>query len=421
MQETLQNADGPIVRNILIASVDDPWKKGGVGGKHTHIRLLMKGLSEMGARVDLATVKESASFRYTKLYPGSVKHRILRSTRQVRYERYVNRYSDELFRSLLKEINDSREIVNPHDVISAKGVLDAYKSKGREPTPMVLTLHGYYTREACSVGEIPEESPQYERAMALERAMYEKASRIVCVDSRIRRYVLDEVDIDGSRVTVLANAVDTSTFVPLEDVKKNARRSSLGLPEDRLMILCPRRLVPKNGVVYAVNAMKQVVKSVPDALLVLAGNGPQRREIESTTKKLGLENNVLFGGSIPHDKIVGFYSASDIVLVPSTLSSGVEEATSLSMLEGMACGKPVIVTNVGGLKDTIVDGKTGIIVPDKDADAIAAAAVRLWNDKELANDIGVGARLYVELNHSHTEHAGRMLEQYRLALGARHG
>lgn len=420
MNETHQKNNEHDIRNILIATADDPWKGGGVGGKHTHIRLLIKGLSEVGVKTDLATVKETVSFRCMRLYPGSIKHRILRSPRQVRYERYVSRYSDELLRSLLKRINDSHEIVNPHDVIAVKGALDAYERKGREPPPIVLTLHGYYSREACSVGEMPEESPQYERAMALERAMYEKTSRIVCVDSRIRRYVLDEADICDSRVTVLANAVDTSGFVPIEDMKKNALRSSLGLPEDRLMILCPRRLVPKNGVLYAVSAMKQVVKSVPDALLILAGSGPQRREIESTAKSLGLENNVLFSGSIPHDKIGGFYSASDIVLVPSILSSGVEEATSLSMLEGMACGKPVIVTNVGGLKETVVDGKTGIIVPDKDADAIAAAAVRLWNDKELANDLGVGARLYIERNHSYRVHTERMLEQCRLALETRH-
>lgn len=418
MQKTVQEEKGASVRNVLIASVDDPWKRGGVGGKHTHIRLLMKGLDALGVKADLATVKETPPFRYLRLYPGSAKHRVLRSSRAVRFERYMNRYSSELLKSLLGEIDDSHEVVNPHDVVSAKAVLEAYIKENREVPPTVLTLHGYYSREACSVGEMPEDSPQYERAMALERSMYDRAARIVCVDSRIRRYILDEVVMDESKITVLPNAVDTMKFVPLEDVRKNARRSSLGLPEDRLMILCPRRLVPKNGVVFAVRAMTHVVKSVPDALLVLAGDGPQRREIESTTRKLGLKNNVLIAGSIPHDRIEGFYSASDVVLIPSILSSGVEEATSLSMLEGMACGKPVIVTNVGGLKETVVDGKTGIIVPDKDPEAIAAAAVRLWTDRSLANDLGVGARIQVERNHSHSVHAKKMLEQYRLALGA---
>jgi glycosyltransferase involved in cell wall biosynthesis len=112
-----------------------------------------------------------------------------------------------------------------------------------------------------------------------------------------------------------------------------------------------------------------------------------------------------------------YFAAADAIVIPSVLSAGVEEATSLSMLEGMACGKPVIVTAVGGLKETVRDGATGLIVPPADPPAIAAAALRLLSDPELRARIGVSARKYVEDHHSYTAHAKLVLAEYDLALG----
>jgi len=93
------------------------------------------------------------------------------------------------------------------------------------------------------------------------------------------------------------------------------------------------------------------------------------------------------------------------------LSAGVEEATSLSMLEGMATGKPVIVTDVGGLKETVKHGETGLIVKQADPRAIARAIEELMEDKNLGLRLGAAARDYVQESHSYLTHARGILAE----------
>jgi glycosyltransferase involved in cell wall biosynthesis len=254
------------------------------------------------------------------------------------------------------------------------------------------------------------------RIQEIERRAYRNAWRIVCVDSRIKDYVTSEFEIDPGLVSVLPNAIDTDGFSETTPSERKAARSKLRLPEDLKIVLCSRRMVPKNGVPFAVEAMKFVKSTQPEAILVLAGDGPERGSVEQVIQNEHLENEVRLAGSVPHAQIADYYAASDIVLVPSIKSEGVEEATSLSMLEGMSCAKPVIVTNVGGLKETVKDGETGLVVQQSSPEAIANAIDRLLKDPTLASRLGKAAREYVKKNHSYTTHAKRMLTEYEQAV-----
>jgi glycosyltransferase involved in cell wall biosynthesis len=282
--------------------------------------------------------------------------------------------------------------------------------------PVVLTLHGYLAWEAASDRELTEGSDQYNRFLELEKLSHRIAWRIVCVDTRIRDHVLSLGCIEAPRVTVLPNAVDTETFRPPTGAQMRGARERLGLPKDSPVLLCPRRLVPKNGVDRAILAMKTVAKSRPDAILLVAGDGPQMREMQGLVAREGLAANVRLLGSVPHDRILEHYFSSDIVVIPSVISSGVMEATSLSMLEGMATSRPVIVTNIGGLKETVTDGKNGLVVEQGDPGAIASAALALLDDPSKAASLGSAAREHVEKHHSKTAHAKRMLEEYAKSM-----
>jgi glycosyltransferase involved in cell wall biosynthesis len=88
------------------------------------------------------------------------------------------------------------------------------------------------------------------------------------------------------------------------------------------------------------------------------------------------------------------------------------------MLEGMASGKPVIVTDVGGLKETVIEGKTGLVVPQRDPEAIANAFARLSADRDLRESISVNALNYVREHHSYIVHARRVLAEYEKALAS---
>ena len=395
-------------RSVLIVSVDDPWKGGGVGGKHTHIRQLQKGLGANGVNAQVACVKKTPSFKFLHLYPGALRRRLMKDKGD-RFAHYVKQYDEQLRRNLRRTDLDFTW-VNPHDVVAANAIGERLSKDGKT-VPMILTLHGYFTREAASDAEISEASEHFKHYMEIERKACERAWRIVCVDSRIGEYVKSTFGVRAERITVIPNAVDIERFHPVSEEQKTVARQELEIPKDAFIILCPRRLVPKNGVAFAVKAMKELDRN-RKALLILAGDGPERRSIEDLVKAEGLSERVLIRGSVQHRIIDRYYAAADAIVIPSVLSAGVEEATSLSMLEGMAAGKPVIVTDIGGLKETVQNGETGVVVRQADSGALNHAVERIMSDREFADRLGTAARSFVEKRHSHTAHAVAMLCEY---------
>ena len=416
MTEVQPSAGKSNAKRVLIVSVDDPWKGGGVGGKHTHIRLLQKGLRAAGVNADVVSVRKTESFKWLHLYPGALRRRLM-SGKGDRYAHYVKQYEDQLRRNLSKVVLDY-DWYNPHDVVAAEVLSERLVGK-EKTTPVVLTLHGYFTREAASDSEISESSEHYGRYTAIERKACERAWRILCVDTRIRDYVASSFGAKDNKLSVIPNAVDTDAFSPKTDDQRIESRKTLGLPSDLFVILCPRRLVAKNGVSYCVKSIPLLSNKGHNVLLVLAGDGPERKAVEELVNSGRLNDRTTLAGSVPHDRMPAYYAAADAVVIPSVLSAGVEEATSLSMLEGMSSGRPVVVTDVGGLKETVKDHQTGLIVRQADPAAIAGAIHELIKDKQLGARLGTAAREYVVGNHSYIAHAKHVLEEYERA--ARNG
>ncbi len=402
-----------VLGKVSIVSTDDPWKKGGVGGKATHLRLLMRGLSTAGVSSDLVCARETMLFRFRRNLSGALVRNRMKD-REQRYEHYLAQYSSHLKKNLGRAGFGS-QLVNPHDVIAARDAWTELDARGKD-LPVVLTLHGYFTREASSSHELREGSPAFERFLGLEKGVYERASRIVCVDSRIKDYVLAMTDLPKDRLAVLPNAADTDSFKPASAEARTEARRSLGFRSGETVVLCPRRLVVKNGVEFAVRSMALTSKESNTFRLLLAGDGPERDAIERLIRELGLQSTVTMAGTVPHDKISRFYAASDIVLIPSVSSVGVQEATSLSMLEGMATALPVVVTGIGGLKETVRHEETGLIVDEADPAAIASALTSLATDTAEAARLGASAREYVVRHHSYLTHAKTMISEYEKVL-----
>lgn len=404
------DGDPMTVSKVLLLSMDDPTKGGGVGGKHTHLRLLAKGLQNLKVETETVSARETLAFRLFHRWPGALVRRF-HTTQDKRYMHYEMQFAEQLRRNLRKS-EFKADVCNPHDAMAATVLRE---NKRTSEIPIVLTLHGYYAREAASDGELTEGSPEYKTFQEIEEQAYQHASRIVCVDSRIRDYVVSFDGVAPQKVSVMANAVDTESFVPSSAEQKNAIRDRLGISHSAFVLLCPRRLVAKNGVSNAVLAMQTLLKGDPESLLVLAGNGPERQSLERLVRQANELEKVRFEGSVPHDRIRDYFAAADVIVIPSVPSAGVEEATSLSMLEGMACAKPILASSVGGLKETVRDGVTGLLIPPGDPAAIAETAHKLKADPELMTRLGNAAREYVVKNHSYLTHAQKMLAEYELA------
>lgn len=151
-------------------------------------------------------------------------------------------------------------------------------------------------------------------------------------------------------------------------------------------VLTNRNLEPMYNVACALRAFARIQAGRPEATLVVAGFGSQRVALEALAAELGLRS-VSFVGRVPAEEMGARYAEADLFLNASNIDN-----MPLSILDAFAAGVPVVTTDAGGIPWMVEDGRTGLIVPRDDADALAAAALRLLGDAALATRIGDGGR-----------------------------
>lgn len=189
------------------------------------------------------------------------------------------------------------------------------------------------------------------------------------------RSAVEVQHIAADRVRVLENPVDLGRFTQPDRQTVDRRKLELGVPSGAPTVVCIARLFPVKGVDLLVTAWKEVVRAVPAAHLLIAGNGPMRGAIEESTRAAGLGTSVHFLGFHPHVEQV--LQAGDLAVIPSRA-----EGFSLTALEAMATGLPVVAFGVGGLAEVVRDGRSGVLVAAGNTDGLAAAMVALLRDPE---------------------------------------
>src|SRR6185503_17758796 len=161
----------------------------------------------------------------------------------------------------------------------------------------------------------------------------------------------------------------------------------LWLPHQAPIVGNVAALVPHKGQRHLIESAILVLPQVPDARFVIAGEGELRPALERQIKEHHLEKHVLLAGFRPD--VLSVHKAFDIFAM-----SSVTEGLGTSLLDAMACGKPIVATTAGGMPEVVADGRTGILVPPRDHTAMAAAIVRLLRDRSLRQEMGAagGAR-----------------------------
>jgi glycosyltransferase involved in cell wall biosynthesis len=190
---------------------------------------------------------------------------------------------------------------------------------------------------------------------------------------------------DSQRVRYIPNGVDASRFHP--DAPGADWRARYGIRPEETVILCPRRLVKKNGCVFLARALPAIVAAEPSARVLFAGDGPERESIAAELDAARCLSRATFTGSIPNSEMPAAYAASDVVVVPSLV-----EATSISVLEAMAAARPVVASRTGGLPALVEEGTTGYLVQPDDVTGLAAAIARLLSDSDRRARMGEAAR-----------------------------
>jgi glycosyltransferase involved in cell wall biosynthesis len=217
--------------------------------------------------------------------------------------------------------------------------------------------------------------------------------------------------ISRSRIFFIPNGVDVERFLPRPP--DPALRDRLGIGPDARIVLCPRRLVPKNGVRYLAEAIPPIVQESNQARFLIVGDGEaeEKDRIQRSLTQAGVSSCVTFTGAIPNASMPAFYNLADVVVLPSLV-----EATSIAGLEAMASGCPLVGTTVGGIPTLIEDGRTGYLIPPADARSLAKAVLSVLGDRGLRMRMGQEARKRAERKFS-WHHIARQTVEVYVALG----
>jgi len=382
--------------HVLLTSTDNPYTTQ-LGGKHVHLILLERGLKTLNLQVTTLYYNKKSPKEFIK------KATLFLFPKKYRYNLKPKWIIDYLERRIPR---NKFNIVHAHDVLSILAVAKTFQKK-------VLTLHGYFARENVEfIKSEKDRKAVYPFLLQFEREGLKNADYIITVDQRLKEYIISEFKYPANKTSVMYNATDTNRFRPTSEEEQRKLKKTLGFSTDHFVMLVPRRLIEKNGVIYAVRSMKHVKNE--NAKMIIAGDGPEREEIVKEARK---DSRIHCAGTIPHDKIGPYYMMADVILIPSITSHGIQEASSLAMLEGMASGKVVICSDIGGMHEIVQDMKNGMLVEERNPVDIANAIRTVTENRGLSAEIGNRARKYVLQNHSFVAHADKVVQIYRSVLG----
>jgi len=215
------------------------------------------------------------------------------------------------------------------------------------------------------------------RHSALSRWKYDQVDCFICASEAIRRMVIGDGVAEARAVTVhegidLAH-VSAAPVAPLHE--------ELWLPHGSPIVGNVAALVPHKGQRHLLDAAALVLREVPDARFVIAGEGELRESLQHQVKHLGLEKHVFLLGF--RLDVLSVVKAFDIFVM-----SSVTEGLGTSLLDAMAAGKPIVATTAGGIPEVVKDGQTGYLVPPRDHREMADAIVKLLNDGALRRRMG---------------------------------
>ena len=197
----------------------------------------------------------------------------------------------------------------------------------------------------------------------------------------------------AARMVKIAPGIDVDHFVPHD---ASQLRKELKL-ENKRVIVSVGRLVHRKGQDHLIESLPEILKSVPDAHVLMVGQGPYLSHLKKLVQELNLTEHVSFIGRIQYAQLPYYICAGDVFAMPSrSRFFGLEvEGLGIVYLEASACGLPVIAGSSGGAPDAVVDGVTGFVVDGQNNQEIAAAAIRLLNDLDQAKKMGTAGRAWI--------------------------
>jgi glycosyltransferase involved in cell wall biosynthesis len=389
--------------NVCLVSQEYPPETGG-GGIGTQTFLKAHGLVKLGHTVHVVSCSHDGAPR-TYLDGEVVIHRIRHPASDSRFSEPSVHWVAYSW-AVANTIDALRDHVG-FDLIEfpdygAEGFIHRLETTRSRGVPLVVGLHGPLAMFAEHVGWPAVGSEFYRFGTFMEEVVVGGADLRVAYSHNIARFWSGRHGISLGEIEVVHTAVDANMFAPPK-VERGEGRT----------VLFVGRIDAHKGVFAVAEAVDRLRRRHPKILLRIVGGGDEAavnrlREMLET----GMKAHVEFVGRVPYSELPEHYAGCDVFASPATHEPGVASV----YLEAMSCGKPVVACDTGGAPEAVVDGRTGLLVPPGDGDALEHALDRLLTDGELRDRLGRNGRKMVLEYFSIDKHIARVEAAYKRLL-----
>lgn len=294
------------------------------------------------------------------------------------------RFSLQGFFKLLKFIKEEKfDILHFHGTRAAilgriVAILAGYRGR------IVYTIHGFHLPRYPFLKRIP--------LLLAERFLNRFTDAIICVSYSDKEMIIQKKLVEKEKIEVIWNGIDIEQF---QQIKINSfdKKKELDLPVNAFVITMIGRLHPSKDYMTLLSSFRLVMSILPNAYLLIVGEGPLRPKLEQYARSLEIYKRVRFTGF--RRDIPALLAITDIFVL-STFWEGLP----LALLEAMASAKPVIASDVGGNREIVINGETGLLVPPRDPEILAQAIIELAKNPQKAKEMGKKGFLRVKEHFS---------------------
>jgi PEP-CTERM/exosortase A-associated glycosyltransferase len=281
--------------------------------------------------------------------------------------------------------------------------------------PVVYEVRAFWEDAAVDHGTVRQGDLRYRLSRGLETYALRRADHVTTICDGLRNEIIAR-GIAAAKVTVIPNAVDTNSFVP-SGVADPMFKARLGLA-GKAVIGFIGSFYAYEGLDLLLDAFPAIVARMPDVRLLLVGGGPEESALKRQVTRLGLTGSVTLIGRVPHAQVGRYYDAIDVLVYPRRSMRLTELVTPLKPLEAMAQGRVVVASNVGGHRELIEDGQTGVLFKPDDPDALADAVCGMLGNRDSWPRVSSAARRFVENERTWRSSVARYPGIYRRLAGA---
>lgn len=405
----------PKKRIALISVHGDPSVEIGkeeAGGQNVYVRQVGEALAKQGWQVDMFT--RSSDRQQASIVQHSPNCRTIRLVAGP--QEFIP--GDELYGYLPIFVQEWQkfqlESGFEYPLVHTNYWLSAWVGMELKKSQPLLQVHTYHSLAAVkykSVSTIPRIA---KTRLQVEKTLLETADRAVATSPQEKEHMRSLVSSKGN-IDIISGGTDIERF---GSIARSRARRELGIAPETKVVLYAGSFDPRSGIQTLVRAVSLSAVPKADLKLIIGGrwragesDGKERDRIGSIVEELGLSDITSFPGGLSRDILPAYYAAADVCVVPSHY-----EPLGLVALEAMACGTPVIASDVGGLQYTVVPQETGLLAPPKNEAVFADAIDRLLGDSLWRQQLGHTARRRVETYFSWDCIASQLSQLYTQLL-----